>query len=77
MHAAGDLDAQLAHPDDPFSFAVIERYLQVTGEPEIVLAPVEHPGREGAAFLLQLAAAGGVQSQHQRAGRLLVGAVHR
>ena len=31
------------------------------GEPEVVIGAVAHPGREGVPFLLQLAAAGGVQ----------------
>jgi hypothetical protein len=31
------------------------------GEPEVVIGAVAHPGREGAPFVLQLAAAGGVQ----------------
>ena len=31
------------------------------GEPEVVIGAVAHPGREGVPFLLQLAAADGVQ----------------
>jgi hypothetical protein len=60
-HAAGDLDAELAHPDDLLSFIVVERNLQVMGEPQVVVGAVAHPGREGVPFVLQLAAAGGVQ----------------
>jgi hypothetical protein len=60
-HAAGDLDAQLAHPDDLFCFIVVGRNPQVMGEPEIVTGAVAHPGRQGMTLSLQLAAAGGVQ----------------
>src|SRR5512142_418531 len=57
-HAAGDLDAQLAHPDDLFCFIVIRRNPQVMGEPEIVIGAVAHPGGQSVPFSLQLAAAG-------------------
>ena len=60
-HAAGDLDAELAHPDVLLGSVIVERDLQVMGKPEIVTGAVAHPGRQGVPFLLQLAAAGGVQ----------------
>jgi hypothetical protein len=46
-HAAGDLDAQLAHPDDLFCFIVVGRNPQVMGEPEIVIGAVAIRGQDG------------------------------
>jgi hypothetical protein len=57
-HAAGDLDAQLAHPDDLFCLLVAVRNPQVCREPEIVIGPGRHPGAQSVALLLLLAAAG-------------------
>ena len=59
-HAAGDLDAELAHPDDLLGLVVVERNPQVRGEPQVV-AGAAHPGGQGVPFLLQPAAAGGVE----------------
>ena len=60
-HAAGDLDAELAHPDDPFSLAVIEGNPQVVGKPQVITLAIAHADGQGVPFLLQLAAPGGVQ----------------
>ena len=42
-------------------FVVAEGNAQVAGEPQVVRLPLLHPGRQGVPFLLQVAAAGGVQ----------------
>jgi hypothetical protein len=60
-HAAGDLDPQLAHPDDPLGLIAAEGNVQVRGEAEVVRHPGGHPGRQGVPFPLQRSAAGGVQ----------------
>jgi len=60
-HAPGDLDPELTHPDHPFRFIVVEGNPQVTGEPQVVAGPFQHPGGQGVAFLLQLGAAGRVE----------------
>ena len=60
-HAAGDLDPQLAHPDDLLGFVIVERNPQVMDEPQVISVAGEHPGGQCVAFLLELAAAGGVQ----------------
>ena len=59
--AAGDLDAELAHPDGLLSRVIAERDAQVAGEPEVVGLAVLHPRGEGVPLLLELALAGGVE----------------
>ena len=60
-HAAGDLDAELAHPDDALGLVVIEGNPQVRGEPEVVRLAGGHPGGQGVPLPLQGGAAAGVQ----------------
>src|SRR5204863_352686 len=60
-HAAGDLDPQLAHPDDLLGLVVIERNPQVVREPQVVRLPAAHPGGEGAPLALQCPLPGGVK----------------
>src|ERR1035437_10214956 len=51
-HASGDFDPELTHPDHPFRFIVVEGNPQVTGEPQVVAGPFQHPGGQGGAFLV-------------------------
>jgi hypothetical protein len=53
--------AWLAHPDDAFGLVVVEVNPQVMGEAEVVTGAAGHPGGQGVALLLELAAAAGVQ----------------
>jgi hypothetical protein len=46
----GDLDPQLAHPDDLFRRVVRERDAQVAGKPQVIRLAGLHPGSEGVPF---------------------------
>jgi hypothetical protein len=59
-HAAGDLDTELARPDDLLGLFVAGCDPQVMGEPQVVTVLGEHPRVQGVALLLQIAAAGSV-----------------
>jgi hypothetical protein len=60
-HATGDLDPEFAHPDGLLSCVVGERDAQVAGEPQTVGLAAAQPRGQGVPFLLEPAAAAGVE----------------
>ena len=51
-HAAGDFLADLGHADFSLGSVVIERGVEVGGEPQVVVGAFEEPPGQGAVFLL-------------------------